>query len=500
MDNTPILKVNSVHKQFPGVYALKDITFDLYRGEVHALMGENGAGKSTLINIIAGNYKCNRGWIEIDGNKVEFENPQDSLNSGIAVVYQELNVVDSLSIAENIFYGHLPANKAGLIQWKKLYSDTNDILQKFGFDFNPKTKVSTLSIAQKQMIEIMRVYARNPSIYIFDEPTSSLAPKEIDNLLSIITQLKNAGKAIIYITHKIDEVFRISDRVTVLRDGQHIISDYTSSFTEDSLIHHMVGRKLNETFKRSERTPQNIIFEVSGLTTDKIKNITFNVRAGEIIGISGLMGSGRTELANALFGEDERLEGKITIDGKEVPPTNPEKAVALGIGYIPENRKEFGIIPTSSVLNNLNVAIYDQLTSGIAVNKTSERDNAQKMVDLLSIKTPSLEQAIINLSGGNQQKVIIGRWMLKEGLKVLIVDEPTRGIDVGAKAEIYSLLDNLANEGLAVIVMSSEMQEILSMCDRILVIRNGKLSGEFDRNEATQEKLLSAAVGTRKVV
>ena len=433
--------------------------------------------------------------IYVQGQETTFLKPDDALKHGVAVVYQELNVVDTLSIAENVFYGHLPQNSCGLIRWKKLYEDTERILKEFAFDIDPKAMVSTLSIAHKQMVEIMRVYARNPSILIFDEPTSSLAPQEIDRLMEVIDKMRAKGKAIVYISHKLDEIFRISDRITVLRDGQHVITDKTETFTEQSLIHHMVGRKLDETFKKSERNSDKIILEVKDLSTEKVSNINFSLCAGEVLGVSGLMGSGRTELAYALYGIDPRLSGTITLDGTLLPPSNPEISVKMGMGLIPENRREFGIIPGDSVQNNLNVASYSQLVNGFVINRKKETENAQKMVDALSIKTPTLQQRIANLSGGNQQKAIVGRWILKQGLKVLIVDEPTRGIDVGAKAEIYALLDNLANQGMAIIVMSSEMQEILSMCDRILVIRSGKISGEFQHSEATQEKLLRAAVG-----
>jgi len=494
-DRIPRLQLAGIHKRFPGVYALRDIEFDLYDGEVHALLGENGAGKSTLINVIAGNYIPDEGKIYVQGQETTFLKPDDALKHGVAVVYQELNVVDTLSIAENVFYGHLPQNSCGLIRWKKLYEDTERILKEFAFDIDPKAMVSTLSIAHKQMVEIMRVYARNPSILIFDEPTSSLAPQEIDRLMEVIDKMRAKGKAIVYISHKLDEIFRISDRITVLRDGQHVITDKTETFTEQSLIHHMVGRKLDETFKKSERNSDKIILEVKDLSTEKVSNINFSLCAGEVLGVSGLMGSGRTELAYALYGIDPRLSGTITLDGTLLPPSNPEISVKMGMGLIPENRREFGIIPGDSVQNNLNVASYSQLVNGFVINRKKETENAQKMVDALSIKTPTLQQRIANLSGGNQQKAIVGRWILKQGLKVLIVDEPTRGIDVGAKAEIYALLDNLANQGMAIIVMSSEMQEILSMCDRILVIRSGKISGEFQHSEATQEKLLRAAVG-----
>jgi ribose transport system ATP-binding protein len=494
-DRTPRLQLAGIHKRFPGVYALQNVSFDLYDGEVHALLGENGAGKSTLINVIAGNHTVDEGKIFVAGEQVNTSDPHNSLKHGIAVVYQELNVVNSLSIAENVYYGHLPQNSLGLIQWKKLYEDTDKILKEFGFDIHPKAKVSTLSIAHKQMVEIMRVYARDPAILVFDEPTSSLAPREVDRLMDLIDRMRAKGKAIVYISHKLDEVFRISDRITVLRDGQHVITGETKNFTEQSLIHYMVGRKLDETFKKSERNLENIILKVNDLSTDKVSNISFSLHAGEVLGVTGLMGSGRTELAYALYGIDPRLSGTIMLDGKLLPPNNPEISVKMGMGMIPENRKELGIIPGDSVQNNLNAAVYSELSKGLVISHKNEEKSAQSMVDALSIKTPTLKQRILNLSGGNQQKVIVGRWILKRGLKVLIVDEPTRGIDVGAKAEIYALLDNLANQGMAIIVMSSEMQEILSMCDRILVIRAGRISGEFSRSEATQEKLLSAAVG-----
>ncbi|MCC8180333.1 MAG: sugar ABC transporter ATP-binding protein [Planctomycetes bacterium] len=495
----PLIELNNIHKTFPGVYALRDVSLSVHPGEVHALVGENGAGKSTLIKIIAGFHQPDSGDVLLDGKKVHFLEPADAIREKIAVVYQELNVVDSLSVAENVFYGRLPCSKYGRVLWKRLYRDTRAVLDRIGFDIDPWRKAGLLSIAQKQMVEIAKAVSESPRLVVMDEPTSALAPTEIQHLYKVVKSLQAEGVGIIYISHKLEEVFALADRITVLRDGQFVGCMPASEVAEQELITMMVGRKLEDMFGAAASSPScpdgPPALECSNLSTDTVKDISFHLCKGEIIGFSGLMGAGRTELARALFGFDRRRSGTITVFGEPLKPNSMPAAVALGVGMIPESRKDEGVFPNLTVRQNLTIAALKQHSTRGKVSRKSEREASSRIISDLSIKTPSMEQMLANLSGGNQQKVIIGRWLAKNNLRVLIVDEPTRGIDVGAKAEIYALLRQLAESGLGIIVMSSEMPEILGLCDRIYVIRNGRITGEFARNEATQEKLLEAAIG-----
>lgn len=488
-----IIEVKNIHKRFPGVYALRDISFDLLPGEVHALMGENGAGKSTLIKILAGVYDFEGEYL-FEGKKVDFKKPIEAIEKGISVIYQELNLCLNLSIEENIYFNRLPINKRGAVDWKTLHIKTREVLQEVGFDVDPKIKVGQLSTAQQQLVEIAKAVSCNARVIIMDEPTSALSPKEIDNLFVIIQKLKNKGVGILYVSHKLDEIISISDRVTVFRDGQKIGTDLTKNMSIDRLISMMVGRVVEDMYPKNPPVFGDNVLEVDDLQNDKLKNISFYVRKGEIVGFSGLMGAGRTELAKAIFGFDDRKKGTVKIEGKIIKPHATWEAKSRGIGYVPEDRKNEGIFGLLSVNKNITIACESENAFWGHIFRKKLNSKVEKIVNSLQVKTPSLDQLVEKLSGGNQQKVVLGRWLIKENIKVLIIDEPTRGIDVGAKTEIYTILDKLAHEGMAIIIMSSELPEILSMCDRIYVMKEGRISGEFLREEATQEKLLEKSI------
>lgn len=491
---SPYIELKNICKRFAGVNALQNVSIDVKLGEVHALAGGNGAGKSTLIKIMSGFHQPTSGECYVEGKKVEITDPSVALSLKIGVVYQELNVVDSLSVGENIFFGRLPKNKWGQVQWKKLYRDSEEILKRIGLNISVKQKVGSLGTAQKQLVEIARCLSQNPKFIIMDEPTSSLAPREIQNLLNIIQMLKKQNLGILYISHKLDEIFAISDRITVLRDGQHVATKAASELDEAGLIALMVGRKLNMERTRTCCAKDEIGLEVKNLTSNQVRDISFYAKKGEIVGFNGLMGAGRTELAQAIFGADERLSGRVLVHNREVPKNSMAKSVKYGMGYISESRKEEGIFQNFSVMKNITISSLNEMSKKGVIDHKREADVSEKYRKSIRIKTPTIDQQIVNLSGGNQQKAIIARWLAKKELKVLIVDEPTRGIDVGAKSEIYDLLDQLAKTGLTVIIMSSEIQEILSICDRIYVMKHGRISAEYKIEDATQEKLLSSAI------
>lgn len=494
----PIIELKNIHKRFPGVYALKGVSLDIRPGEVHALMGENGAGKSTLIKIISGAYMPDEGEYLMEGKPVAIRNTADAIDKGVTVVYQELNLANNLSVAENIFFGCLPMDSLGRVKWDKLYKDAGKYLERIGLDINPRTKVGYLSVARQQMVEIAKSLSKEPRVIIMDEPTSALSPKEVSNLYDVIRKLRESGVGILYVSHKLEEIFELADRVTVFRDGEYVGTEHTKDLNQDKLISMMVGRELSDMYPKTQTELGGKVLEVEGLTTEYVKDISFYVRGGEIVGFSGLMGAGRTELARALFGVDEKLNGTVRINGSAVDLKSTHKAVRIGIGMIPENRKDEGILANLCVKKNMTISTLRQFRKGLFLKHEFEKNKVEGMINDLRIKTPSQKQLISNLSGGNQQKVIVARWLLKDDIKVLIVDEPTRGIDVGAKAEIYGILDRLAQQGLAIIMMSSEMPEILGICDRTYVLRAGRITGEFDRSEATQERLLACAIDTQK--
>jgi ribose transport system ATP-binding protein len=494
----PILELRGISKQFPGVRALDRVDLEVRPGEVHALLGENGAGKSTLIKIMAGVYTADRGEYLVQGRPVEVRNPRDALDLGVSVVFQELSQVESMSVAENVYFGRLPSVRLGIVDRARLNRQARDLLRQVGLDVDPSTRLGYLSVAQRQLVEIAHGLSHDAKVIAMDEPTSALSHTEIETLFGLIERLKAQGVGIVYVSHKLDELFRLSDRITVLRDGARVAELRTSETSSDELIALMVGRRVDSLFPRTDDRPVRAqdapLLEVRGLTSADVRDIGFSVRAGEIVGFSGLMGSGRTELARALFGLD-KSSGEVRLGGRPVPRGSSAKAVERGIGYVPEDRKGDGLVLVSTVRDNMMLAILRRLSRAGRVDRGRERRLADQMIERLRIKARSAEQTVAALSGGNQQKVTLARWLVKEDLRVLILDEPTRGIDIGSKAEIYRLITAVAKRGAAVLVMSSEMPELLSLCDRIYVLREGAIVGEYGHAEATQEKLMACALG-----
>ena len=490
----PVLEVHGIHKYFPGVHALKGVDFDLMPGEVHALVGENGAGKSTLIKVLSGVYAFDEGEYRILGDPAAIEKPADAIRKGIGVIYQELNSVRSLSVAENIFFGRLP-QKHGCVQWKQLYAQTQQYLSAVGLTVKPQTKLQYLSIAQQQLVEIAKAISLQAKVIIMDEPTSALSPKEIEYLFAVIRNLKTQNVGVLYISHKLEEVFTVADRITVFRDGAVVGTAEAADLDQDTLIGMMVGRRMTDMFPPKDRAPGETVLDVRHLSTEKVQDLCFTVRRGEIVGFSGLMGAGRTEMTRALFGIDERLAGDVLMDGQPVGKNSPSAARRAGVGLVTENRKEQGILPNLSVGRNTTIVTLDQVTRAHVILPGREHADIQRIVEAISVKTPSVDQLITKLSGGNQQKVLLARWLIKQNLKLLIIDEPTRGIDVGAKAEIYHLMNELARQGLSILMVSSELPEILGMCDRVYVMRDGRISGEFDAAQASEKTLLASAIG-----
>jgi len=490
---TPIISIKNMHKTFPGVYALKGVDFDIFHGEVHALIGENGAGKSTLIKIMSGVHDYSEGTYLIDGEPASVQTPMDAIKKGISVIYQELNLVGSLSIAENVYFGRLPA-KHGNVLWKKLYRDTNHYLEMVGMRIDPRMKVQYLSVAQQQLVEIAKAISLKSKVIIMDEPTSALSPKEISYLFKVIRQLMADGIGVIYVSHKLNEIMELSNRITILRDGEFVNMVKTEVTDEQQLIYMMVGRKLSDMFPKREPSIGGTMLDVKELTTEKTSGVSFNVLKGEIVGISGLMGAGRTEMVMALVGIEKKLSGTMTLDGKTLNNISPMAARRAGIGFVPENRKTEGILPNLSVRENISIAALKYLSTLIHIHSKIERTEVSKMIESISIKTPTMEQLVSKLSGGNQQKVLLARWLLKKDLKLLIIDEPTRGIDVGAKAEIYNIMAKLAEQGLSILVVSSELPELLGICDRIYVMKDNRITGEFKASEATEAMLLEKAI------
>lgn len=490
-----VLDLKNISKIFPGVKAIEKVNFNLCAGEVHALIGENGAGKSTIVKIIAGIYQQDEGSIFINNQEVKFHSPIDSNAKGIRVVYQELNLVSELSVAENIFLGAFPAaNRLGIIKWKIMREKAKDILSKLGLEIDPTIKVGSLRVAEQQIVEIARSISRGAKIIIMDEPTSALSPLECKNLFELINNLKNHDVSIIYVTHKLQEIYELADRVTVLRDGKHIVTKDVKDTTIEELIYYMIGRKLTDIFPKTIRKSKEVMLSVRKIDSLGIKNISFDLYSGEVLGIFGLLGSKKEKLARVIYGIDPITNGEIYINGKKIRDNSPYIAMNSGIGLITENRREEGIIPLLSVKRNMTVSSLNALSNKGWLFNQRERSVAETYVKRLNIKTPSLSKEIMYLSGGNQQKVILARWMIHKQ-KVLIISEPTRGIDVGSKAEIHKIIDEMANLGLAILMISSEIEEIIGISDRIIVMYEGTITKEFTREEATKEKLMIASVG-----
>jgi L-arabinose transport system ATP-binding protein len=493
--NQSFVQFEGIGKEFPGVTALDRITFGIKEGSVHGLVGENGAGKSTLLKVLSGYHEATRGEIFLAGKKQSFRNPVDAIEAGVAVIYQELNLVPEMSVAENVLLGQMP-NRYGFVDKRRSYEQASSELALLEEDIDPAAKLSSLSIAQRQMVEIAKALIRRAKVIAFDEPTSSLTEKETGKLFSIIRDLRTQGKVIIYVSHRLQEVFRICDAVTVLRDGRRIRTiDDIATVDHDGLVKLMVGRSIEDVYDYAEREHGSAALEVEGIYGEGLsKPVSLSVAKGEIVGIFGLVGAGRTELLKLIYGAVRKAGGKVRISGSDVRIGGPRDAIGSGIAFCPEDRKDEGIIPTASVRENINISARRGFAKlGFLIDDTRELANAEKQVRQLDIKIPSLDQLIVNLSGGNQQKVILGRWFGSE-MKVILFDEPTRGVDVGARSEVYSIIQELAGSGIGILVASSDMSEVLGICDRIIVMRQGETVCKFDREEATEEKLLKAAL------
>ncbi len=491
-----LLEMKGIHKSFPGVKVLEDVQFSLQSGELHALMGENGAGKSTLMKILGGIYTKDSGEILVEGVKQEIDSTKAATALGISIIHQELNLISYLSVMENMFLGReFTYGQSRFVNWRKMREEAEKYLSMLNIGIDPGTLVEELSVGQQQMIEIAKALSTNARILVLDEPTAALTDREIAALFEVIASLKKKGVGMIYISHRMEEIFQISDRITVLRDGKYIGTKQTSETNMDELVRMMVGRDIKDRFPKIQIPIGNERIRVEGLSTkSKLKNISFHVRSGEILGIAGLMGAGRTELAKALFGVDPVDQGRIYVDGKETTIRQPIDAIQAGIAFVTEDRKQEGLILSLSIRENLSLPNLGKLSSAGFMNKAREKQLSEATIDKLQIKTPHQEQPVGSLSGGNQQKVVIGKWLATEP-KILILDEPTRGVDIGAKKEIYDLMNQLAAQGVAIIMISSELPEVLGMSDRILVMHEGRLTAEFTKAEATQENIMHAATG-----
>lgn len=496
-----ILEMRGISKTFPGVQALDKVDVVVRRGEVHCLLGENGAGKSTLIKILAGAYEKDEGEIILRGQKVEHLNPFISQQLGISVIYQELELIPYLSVAENILLGNAPqALPGGFISWKKMYQQAQKILDDLGVDISPRAIVKDLGVAQQQMTEIAKALSRNADIIVMDEPTSALTDKEIPQLFEAIRRVRAQNRSVIYISHRLQELSEIGDVATVLRDGQLVGTVPAKETSMDQLIKMMVGRELKEKFPKQEVQLGDEVLRVENLNrAGLLRNISFSLRRGEILGVAGLVGSGRTEMARAIFGADPIDSGDIHVEGRKVKINSPVDAINAGIGFLTEDRKGQGLVLVQSVKNNITLASLPRFSPHTFIRSAEEFRAGAELVKSLDVRTPSLTQQVQFLSGGNQQKVVIAKWLCGRS-KILIFDEPTRGIDVGAKVEVYQLMNELVRQGVGIIMISSELPEVLGMSDRILVMRQGEIAGEYSREEATQEVLLSAALHQNQAV
>jgi ribose transport system ATP-binding protein len=496
-EKTPVIELRGISKGFPGVQALKDVDFDIYPGELHALCGENGAGKSTLIKVMTGAHQPDEGTILVEGEEVTFSEPQQAIEKGIGCIYQELSIVPQLDVAKNIFLGNMfTKGKSPFLDKKRLYSDADEILHKYiKMDISSHEIAGNLSVAQQQMVEIGRALTRHAKVIIMDEPTSSLSDNEVETLFELIRMLKADGHAIVYISHKLDEVMQLSDRITILRDGQKIKTINTADTTKEQLITGMLGRELSNMYNKQPAKIGQTVLQVDNLTREGVfENISFDVKSGEIVGFFGLVGAGRTEIMRAIFGIDKYDSGTVTVNGEKLRGKSPLRAIKKGIGFATEDRKSEGLALRLSILLNMTIVRLPHLSRGGVISRKKQREITDKYVDSISIKTPSVSQLAGNLSGGNQQKIVVAKWLMMDP-KVLILDEPTRGIDVGSKSEIYGLINDLAQQGVAVIIVSSEIEEILGVCDKVNVIHEGRLVSTLDAASSTTQDVLESAFG-----
>ncbi len=499
-----ILRMSKIVKRFFAVTPLKGVSFNLYKGEVHALIGENGAGKSTLMKILSGSYPATsyEGELEVNGENVKFMEISDSERAGIEMIYQEISLNLDLTVAENIFLGRLPKKKSGFVDWKRIREESDEALKRLGFKIDSRQIVRSLSTSQQQLVSIVKALVRNPRILVLDEPTSTLTEQETENLVQLIFDLKKQGISCIYISHKLDEVFRVADRITILRDGQYIATYSREEAAPQKVIEDMVGRKIENMYPKKKLPLGAEVLRVEHFTVPSmisaqkniVEDVSFAVRAGEILGLGGLVGSGRSELCNAIFGAIRKKEGSVYLEGKKVDIHSPLEAVKRRMGMLTEDRRVSGFVGAMNVRENISLASFKKIFGRLFIKKAYERGIVKSYAQQLNIRTPSIETNVLNLSGGNQQKVVLAKWLMTD-VKVLFLDEPTRGIDVGAKVEIYHLMEELASKGVAIVMISSELPELLAMCDRFVILGNSKVQATLLKEEITQEKFMHAATG-----
>ncbi|MGH1363711.1 MAG: sugar ABC transporter ATP-binding protein [Calditrichia bacterium] len=501
-DNNPILKVNKLTKRFPGVIALDEVEFNLAQGEIHAICGENGAGKSTLIKVLSGIYSESsyEGSFAIDGKTVSFRGINDASASGIAVIYQELALVQEMTVAENIFLGSEPT-KMGRIDWNSVYSRTQNLLKTYNLQLNPSARIDKLGVGEQQLVEIVKALSKETRILLLDEPTAALTETEVEILLEIVQGLKKRGITCVYISHKLDEVFAISDRITIIRDGQSIATLQTADTDKNEVIQLMVGREITDLFPRRKSTPGEIVLAVNDLEVEVegrhkpiLSNISFTLRAGEVLGFGGLMGAGRTELLLHIFGAfGQRSKGKVTVNNKTLENNTPRDAIENGMVLISEDRKRYGLVLDQTIGFNLSIASLDKFYHNFLIDENMEYGRNKHFFDSLAVKAPGLETVVGTLSGGNQQKIVLGKGLMTEP-SIVFLDEPTRGIDVGSKQEVYELINQLTDEGKAVLLVSSELPELIGMSDRMIILSEGRIGGTFTHDNATQSDILAAAM------
>ena len=492
------VEFNNLGKAFPGVQALKDVSFRVEGGQVCALLGENGAGKSTLLKILSGDLQPDEGHVSINGTQQKFLSPYQAIKASISVIYQERQLVASMNVMENIFLEDLPANKLGVINKAELRKRTQEIIDTFGLPIKPTDIVGRLSVAYQQMVEIMKAYRRDSDIIAFDEPTAPLTDSEITILFQLIGQLKERGKIILYVSHRLAEIFQVTDDIVVLKDGRLVKTFKTAQTSEKELITAMVGRDIGDTYANLKRNDKmgDVLLEVNNLKTDDVRDVSFQLRKGEVLGFAGLVGAGRTEVMRAIFGADPIISGEIKMEGQPVHFKSPKDAIDHGIALCPEDRKEQGLVLGRSIRDNITMPVLSKVKNGLFLDEKIENDLTVDAVKKYSIKTPTIDKLALELSGGNQQKIILGRWTSDkmDQLKLLILDEPTKGIDVGTKAEVYQMVCDFAKQGIGVIFISSELTEVLNVSDNIIVMHNGRITGQVSRQEATEERVLELAM------
>ena len=493
MSNDIVLSVKGVCKSFSGVQVLKDINLDIRKGEVHVLVGENGAGKSTLMKIITGIYDMDEGEIWFEGNKVDIRTPKDAQELGISIIHQEFNLLGHRSVSQNIFLGREPVSNKFLIREAEMDRQAKELLDNLGVDIDPRTKIASLGVAQQQMVEVAKALSFKSKVLIMDEPTATLTANEIEKLFAAIRRLRDDGVSIVYISHRLEEFQQIADRLTVLRDGQTIKTMNLADTNIEEIIRLMVGREITNQYNREYNEPGETVLKVEGLSSLRFKDVSLEVKKGEIVGLSGLVGAGRTEVVKAIYGDEIIESGSVELFGKKYSKINTGLTTKLGIGFVPEDRKEEGAAIDRPLSENLVQASLRKLFPNHILSRAVENRKSQEYVDSLRIKTTSVRKPVYLLSGGNQQKVIVAKWMCAE-CELILFDEPTRGIDVGARAEIYSIMNDFVKDGKAILMVSSDMPELLGMCDRIYVMKDGRITAQFTKEEATQEKILAASV------